>query len=119
LKGLTYNPSTITEENIDVFASHNSAPGGMRAGFEYFRAFPLDAEQNRESAKANITMPVLVLGGDIYPALGGDFPGNFALSSTQALAQNVTGVTVPLSGHWIPEEQPEFVIEQLTTFFSE
>jgi hypothetical protein len=27
-------------------------------------------------------MPVLVLGGDIYPALGGDLPGNFALSST-------------------------------------
>ena len=63
------------------------------------------------------SIPVLVLGGDIYPALGGDFPGNFALSSTQALASNVTGVTVPLSGHWIPEEQPQFVMEQLAKFF--
>ena len=119
MKGLAYNPSAITEEDIDVFVSHVSAPGGMRAAFEHFRAFPLDAEQNEESSKDKITMPVLVLGGDIYPALGGDLPGNFALSSTQALAENVTGVTVPLSGHWIPEEQPEFVIEQLTTFFSE
>jgi pimeloyl-ACP methyl ester carboxylesterase len=119
LKGLAYNPSAITEEDTDVFASYDSAPSGMHAGFEYFRAFPVDAEQNKESAKAKITMPVLVLGGDIYPALGGDFPGNFALSSTQALAANVTGVTVPLSGHWIPEEQPEFVIEQLRTFFNE
>ena len=118
LKGLAYNPSAITEEDIDVFANHISAPGAMRAGFEYYRAFPVDAEQNRESAKTKITMPVLVLGGDIYPALGGDFPGNFGLSSTQALAANVTGITVPLSGHWIPEEQPEFVLEQLTTFFS-
>ena len=117
-KGLAYNPSAITEEDIDVFASHNSAPGGMRAGFEYFRAFPIDAEQNKESAKAKISMPVLVLGGDIYPALGGDLPGNFALSSTQALAANVKGVTVPLSGHWIPEEQPDFVIKQLAMFFS-
>jgi hypothetical protein len=49
----------------------------MRAGFEYYRAFPVNAEQNRESAKTKIMMPVLVLGGDIYPALGGDFPGNF------------------------------------------
>jgi pimeloyl-ACP methyl ester carboxylesterase len=65
------------------------------------------------------SIPVLVLGGDIYPALGGDFPGNFALSSTQALASNVTGVTVPLSGHWIPEEQPQFVMEQLAQFFGE
>jgi pimeloyl-ACP methyl ester carboxylesterase len=64
-------------------------------------------------------MPVLVLGGDIYPALGGDFPGNFALASTQALAENVTGITVPLSGHWIPEEQPKFVIEQLAKFFNQ
>jgi pimeloyl-ACP methyl ester carboxylesterase len=91
----------------------------MRAGFEYYRAFPVDAEQNRESAKNKITTPVLVLGGDIYPALGGDFPGNFGLSSTQALAANVTGITVPLSGHWIPEEQPQFLIEQLAKFFSE
>lgn len=64
-------------------------------------------------------IPVLVLGGDIYPALDGDFPGNFALSSTQALASNVTGVTVPLSGHWISEEQPQFVMEQLAQFFGE
>jgi pimeloyl-ACP methyl ester carboxylesterase len=89
----------------------------MRAGFEYYRAFPVDAEQNRESAKTKITMPVIVLGGDIYPDLGGDLPGNFALSSIQSLASNVSGVTVPLSGHWIPEEQPDFVIEQLVNFF--
>jgi pimeloyl-ACP methyl ester carboxylesterase len=115
------------QRNIDFHANNlglefvrkYSAPGAMRAGFEYYRAFPVDAEQNRESAKNKITTPVLVLGGDIYPALGGDFPGNFGLSSTQALAANVTGITVPLSGHWIPEEQPQFLIEQLAKFFSE
>ncbi len=64
-------------------------------------------------------MPVLALGGDIYPALGGDIPGNFAQRSLQSLATNVTGVTVPLSGHWIPEEQPKFVIEQLAKFFNQ
>ena len=29
---------------------------------------------------------------------------------------NVTGIKVPLSGHWIPEEQPQFVIRQLAKF---
>ena len=101
------------------FTWYAQAPGTIRAQFEHVRAFPADAEQNKESAKAKITMPVLVLGGDIYPALRGDYPGNFALSSTQALAANVTGITVPLSGHGIPEEQPQFVIEQLMKFFSE
>jgi pimeloyl-ACP methyl ester carboxylesterase len=79
----------------------------------------MDAEQNKESAKNKIKILVLVLGGDIYSALGGDYPGNFALDSTQALATNVTGITVPLSGHWIPEEQPQFVIQKLTKFFGE
>jgi pimeloyl-ACP methyl ester carboxylesterase len=62
-------------------------------------------------------MPVLVLSGDIYPALGGDFPATTTLNSTQALATNVPCVIVPLSGHWIPEEQPDFVVDQLFKFF--
>jgi pimeloyl-ACP methyl ester carboxylesterase len=118
-RGIAYNPEAITEADIDEYVSHYSAPGGMRAGFEYYRAFPIDAEENKELLTANgkITMPVLELGGDIYPAFGGDFPGNFALNATQAVAQNVRGVIVPLSGHWIPEEQPGFVIDQLSKFF--
>jgi hypothetical protein len=36
-----------------------------------------------------------------------------------ALDENVPGTVVPLSGQWIPEEQPEFIVEQLTTFLSE
>ena len=41
-------------------------------------------------------MPVLVLSGDIYPVFGGDFPGSTTLNSTQALAENVQGVIVPI-----------------------
>ena len=83
-QGLAYNPSAITDNDIDVYASHISGPGGLKGAFDHFRAFPTDALQNKESATHKITMPVLVLGGDIYPALGGDLPGNFALESTQA-----------------------------------
>jgi pimeloyl-ACP methyl ester carboxylesterase len=117
-KGLAYNPYAITQADIDEFVSHYSAPGGMRAGFEYYRSFSQDAKDNKESAAtAKLTIPVLVLSGDIYPALGGDFPGSTTLNSTQALATNVHGIIVPLSGHWIPEEQPDFVVDQLFKFF--
>jgi len=34
------------------------------------------------------------------------------------LAQNVTGITVPNSGHYIPEEQPDVVVKLLNKFFS-
>jgi pimeloyl-ACP methyl ester carboxylesterase len=31
----------------------------------------------------------------------------------EQLAKNVTGIIVPNTGHWIPEEQPEFLTNQL------
>jgi pimeloyl-ACP methyl ester carboxylesterase len=33
------------------------------------------------------------------------------------MAENINGTIVPFSGHWIPEEQPDFVIKQLVNFF--
>jgi len=106
----SYNPAAITKEDIDEYVSHYSAPGGMRAGFEYYRAFPIDAEQIKEYSKAKLPMPVLALGGEY------SF-GSAALDSMKSLATDVHGGIVPLSGHWIAEEQPEFLIEQLVNFF--
>jgi pimeloyl-ACP methyl ester carboxylesterase len=41
------------------------------------------------------------------------------LTSMKSLATDVRGGIVPLSGHWIPEEQPDFLVKQLAAFFSE
>src|SRR3954453_21516240 len=46
-RNLAYNPAAITQADINEFVSHYSAPGGMRAGFEYYRAFAQDAIQNQ------------------------------------------------------------------------
>jgi hypothetical protein len=56
-----YNPAAITQADINEFVSHYSAPGGMRAGFEYYRAFPQDAVENQNYSKTKLTMPVLAL----------------------------------------------------------
>jgi hypothetical protein len=52
-------------------------------------------------------------------ALGGDFSMNMGLNSTQALATNVTGIILPLSGYWMPKEQPELVIAKLIKFLNQ
>jgi pimeloyl-ACP methyl ester carboxylesterase len=114
---IAYNPSAITQADIDEFVSHYSAPGGMRDGFNYFRAFPEDAIQNMNYSKTKLTMPVLAVGAGYIPAFGGNVPINYALYGMQRLAQNVIGVKVPLSGHWIPEERPAFVVNMLNDFF--
>jgi pimeloyl-ACP methyl ester carboxylesterase len=58
------------------------------------------------------------LEADSYPVFGGAVQGTPVMDSVKAMAQNVTGIKVPLSGHWIPEEQPHFVIKQLANFFA-
>src|SRR5215212_7245601 len=66
------------------------------------------------AASSKLPMPVLALSGDIYPILGGNLPGSSTFNSIQnlSLATNLQGIIVPLSGHWIAEEQPQFFIKQ-------
>jgi hypothetical protein len=66
---LANNPAAITQQDINEYVSHYSAPGGMRAGFEYYRAIPQDAIQNMNYSKTKLTMPVLGLGGRIHSSI--------------------------------------------------
>jgi pimeloyl-ACP methyl ester carboxylesterase len=84
-----YNPEAITEADIDRYVSDYSAPGGMRAGFEYYRAFPINEEQNKELANVKLQMPVLALGGEY------SF-GTAVLTSMKTLATDVRGGVVPI-----------------------
>jgi YVTN family beta-propeller protein len=113
---LAYNPSAVAPD-INEFVSHYSAPGAMRAGFEYYRAVPQDAIENQNYSKTKLTMPVLAVGGSYYPALGGNVT-NSALYAMKILAQNVQSIQIPNSGHWGPEERPDFVIKMLDNFFA-
>jgi pimeloyl-ACP methyl ester carboxylesterase len=115
---LANNPAAITQEDINEYVSHYSAPGGMHAGFEHYRAFPQDAIQNQNYSRTKLTMPVLALGGEYIPTLGGKIAMPTVIYGMKILAQNVTGIIVPNSGHFIPEEQPFFVVKKLNNFFS-
>ena len=63
-------------------------------------------------------MPVLALAASYYPVFGGNITMPGLIYGMKILAQNVRAVIVPNSGHWVPEEQPQFVIQQLANFFS-
>jgi pimeloyl-ACP methyl ester carboxylesterase len=115
---LAYDPAAITQEAINEYVSHYSAPGGMRAGFEYYRAIPQDAMQNQNYSKTNLTMPVLTLQGGYIPVFGGNITMSTIEYGMKQLAQNVTAITVPNSGHFIAEEQPDVVVKLLNNFFS-
>jgi pimeloyl-ACP methyl ester carboxylesterase len=106
----TCNPEAITKDDIDEYVSHYASPGGMRAGFEYYRSIPEDIKLNQEYSKVKLPMPVLALGGEC------SF-GNAALDSMRLVATDVRGSVIPNTGHWIPEERPAFLVDQLFKFF--
>jgi pimeloyl-ACP methyl ester carboxylesterase len=83
--------------------------------FEFYRALPRDAADNQAVLKGGkIRMPVLALGGDKSFGRGME-----VIESLRRVAEDVRGGLVPNSGHWVPEEQPDFVAAQLLDFFAE
>jgi pimeloyl-ACP methyl ester carboxylesterase len=106
----TYNQSAITPEDREEYIKQYSKPGAMRAGFEYYRAVFEDAEQNKEYAKEKLKIPILTIGGEAAI-------GNFTTTSFQRVANNVTGITLSNTGHFIPEERPNFLTKQILDFF--
>lgn len=107
-----YNPVAFTEDDINEYVRTYSAPGAMRAGFEYYRAFPEDVRQNREYAKRKLTMPVLVIGGE-------KGTGGLLLKQVRPVAANVRGSVIKHCGHWLATECPDELVQQLLAFFSE
>ena len=110
LRRKTANPETFSDADIAEYLRTFVKDGGLRAGLAYYRAATLSAQQNRElSAKAKLQMPVLALGSD---------QGSIAdmASPLKAFAETVHGAVIANCGHFLPEEQPAAVAEQLIAF---
>jgi pimeloyl-ACP methyl ester carboxylesterase len=106
------NPKqSIPEADRRLYAKAYAQPGGMRAGFEYFRNFERDAKDFAELGAKPLPMPVLVLTGE-------KASGNFLIEQVRLVATNVHGQIIPGSGHWLMEEAPNRVIPMLVEFLN-
>ena len=100
---------SVLEADRQFYAKAYAQPGGMRAGFEYFKAFERDAAEFAELGKTQLPMPMLVLSGE-------KAGGTFLIDQGKMVATNVEGVIVKGSGHWLMEEAPDQVIPALVKF---
>ncbi|HTD22392.1 MAG TPA: alpha/beta hydrolase [Terriglobales bacterium] len=106
------NPKhSVPERDRKIYAKAYGRPGGMRAGFEYFRAFEQDAKDFAGFAQTRLPMPMLVLTGE-------KASGDFLIQQGRLVATNVEGVVVRNSGHWLMEEAPDQVIPKLVEFLN-
>jgi pimeloyl-ACP methyl ester carboxylesterase len=106
------NPArSVPERDRRIYAKAYGRPGGMRAGFEYFRAFEQDAKDFARFARKPLTMPMLVLTGE-------KASGKTLIEQARLAASDVEGVIVRGSGHWLMEEAPRQVIPKLVAFLT-
>jgi len=105
----------ISEEAQREYLRAYRQPGAMRAGFNLYRAMRQDVAGNEAFiAQGKLQMPVLCFGGS-----DGRGRGMLAIESWRRVATDVRGGVVESCGHWIPEERPAWVVEQLLSFFGE
>jgi pimeloyl-ACP methyl ester carboxylesterase len=100
---------SVPERDRRIYAKAYARPGGMRAGFEYFRAFEKDAQDFARFAQTPLPMPMLVLAGE-------KASGDSLIQQARLVATNVEGVVIRNSGHWLMEEAPDQVIPKLVGF---
>lgn len=102
---------SIPETDRQLYANAYAQPGGMRAGFEYFRNFERDAKDFAQLSVTPLSMPVLVLTGE-------KASGNVLIEQARQVASNVQGQVVMGSGHWLMEEAPQAVIPAIIAFLN-
>lgn len=105
-----YSPAVFSAEDIAEYARVNSAPGALRAGFQYYATGLREDAENLARCTHRLTMPVLAWAGDVLL--------RDIVPAWRAVAEDVRGGTVERCGHFIPEEKPDFVVEQALEFFA-
>jgi pimeloyl-ACP methyl ester carboxylesterase len=107
-----YDPSAVGPQETAEYVSAMTQIGALRAGLEYYKAYFKTAEQNRVHREHKLEMPVMAWGGEACL-------GPLTQQCMELAAEDVRGGVIERCGHWIGEERPEFVAEQLLEFFGE
>lgn len=104
-----YNPDAVRPDRMQHYVDSMRRAGALRAGLEYYQDYFVSASQNERHANVKLTMPVLAMGGEACLA-------GLTKQCMELAAENVSGGIIPQCGHWIGEEQPEYIADELLKF---
>jgi pimeloyl-ACP methyl ester carboxylesterase len=105
-------PDAVDAEALDHYVDLYQQPGALKAIMRYYQNFWVHGEQVRAHKNTRLQMPVLAYGGDACFA-------DLTRTCMLQVADDVRGGVIPDCGHWIAEEQPEFVAGRLLEFLAD
>jgi pimeloyl-ACP methyl ester carboxylesterase len=106
------DPKRLPDARRDAYAKGYARREALKAGFDWYRAMPKDAEHNAK--RANIPTPMLYLRGDAGAA--GKGVDEYAAGLKNAGVANLETGVLPDSGEYAPEEAPAALIAALRRF---
>ena len=112
---IAFNLGAFGPDVVDRYTAHYAGPGGMRAGFEVYRAFDQDGQDNASFLKDSGRLKVRTL----FVAGAESFLGTMPDVVLKEIAENGTATLIPRSGHYPPEEHPEAFAAAVLGFCSD
>lgn len=109
-QGLSYHKRALNSAEVYPYIEAYSNEVSLHAGFELYRAFDLDAEENKTSLSSKLKMPLLAIGGE-YSRLKNSVAEQF-----EGVADQLTWKIAPNAGHYIPEEAPDWLAKTIVEF---
>jgi pimeloyl-ACP methyl ester carboxylesterase len=100
---------SLPEADRKAYTDAYAKPRRMRAAWTYFASWPQLAKDFAQLSQTKLTMPVLSIGGE--KSLGNELGAQMKL-----VADNVTVIVLPNTGHWILEEKPRETTDALVNF---
>ncbi|RFM30814.1 alpha/beta fold hydrolase [Chitinophaga silvisoli] len=107
-KNSAFKKEVFDDATISEYCRTYSRQEKLSASLNYYRAVLQDIDDN----KTILPMPVLTIGGE-------QGLGHLAYNITKALAPDITNAIIPDCGHYIQEEQPDLLCNELIRFFKQ
>jgi pimeloyl-ACP methyl ester carboxylesterase len=111
LYSFAVKPGSITSQDKAIWDGDYACPANREAGYNYYRAFSQDSTFDTTTNTSPLTIEMAAMGGE-------DSFGDFVAQSFGNVDSNVHTIIAPGSGHYVPEEDPAFLSECASLFFS-
>ena len=110
-RDFAYNPAAMPEPEVQQYITQMRQPGNLRGGLQHYGYIPKMAAQTAELTKNRLTVPMLAWAGRA------SF-GDHCFASAKAIAVSAEGGVIEECGHWVFEEQPDFIRKDLARFWA-